>query len=372
MAEPIDNAVLAARMPVLARLAREFATDRPLAGRRVAAALNVTPEATALVRVLLAGAAEVLVVSSKPTTFDPAAAGAMGRLGARVLPGPDTAKEVLAFAPDLVVDNGSVAELWAAEPDPPAVVGGTVHSQHALGRVRRAGRLPFPLYTVTESAVKTAVETAHGTGQAALRGLLDAGVQVAGKRVLVVGFGVTGRAVADYLRGCHARVAVAEVAPVPLLQAVHLGFEVVGLTAGLATADVVVTVTDAEQVLDLDHLRLLPDGAVLGGIGHAATEIDRAGLAAAADRVDPVPGGQRYRLAGRHLTLLAGAGGNHVFAGINPPELMDLSLALHALCLARLASTGPPPAGLHPVPAEVDARVARTKLAVLGLAGVLP
>jgi adenosylhomocysteinase len=365
------------RMPVLAELTRRFAAAAPLARRRVAAAINITTEAVELVRVLLAGGARVLVVSSKATTFDPVAAGTMSNAGARVLsepvPGNDaTGEEILAFAPELLVDNGDLTALVLAEEGATAVLGGTVHSQNALGRVRRAVGVPFPLLAVTESALKTTIETAHGTGQAAARGLMDAGVPLAGSRVLLLGFGVTGRAVADYLRGCHARVMVSEVAPVPLLQAVYLGFEAVPLRAGLAVADVVVSVTDAQRALTLADLRLLRDGAVVGGIGHTRTEIDRCGLGEAATVADPVPGGVRYLLDGRRLTVLEGSGGNHVFAGINPPELMDLSFALHALCLAALAADRRLPPGLGPVPADVDADVARLKLGVLGLSGVLP
>ncbi|GLK99177.1 adenosylhomocysteinase [Dactylosporangium matsuzakiense] len=365
------------RMPVLTELGRRFAAAPPLARRRVAAALNITAEAVELVRVLLAGGAQVLVVSSKATTFDPAAAEAMTTAGARVLtepaPGNDAVgKEILAFAPELLLDNGDLTALVTAEDGPTAVLGGTVHSQHALSRVRRGAPVPYPLLAVTESALKTAVETAHGTGQAAARGLMNAGVQLAGSRVLLLGFGVTGRAVADYLRGCHARVMVSEVAPVPLLQAVYLGFEAVPLRAGLAAADVVVSVTDARQALALADLRLLRDGAVVGGIGHTRTEIDRAGLRAAATTVARVPGGVRYDLGDRRLTVLEGPGGNHVFAGINPPELMDISFALHALSLTTLATGRRLPPGVGPVPADVDAEVARLKLDVLGLSEVLP
>ncbi|MFH8983799.1 NAD(P)-dependent oxidoreductase [Streptomyces varsoviensis] len=378
-----------APMPVLASLARDFERRRPLAGRRVAAALNVTGEAARLVRVLRAGGAHVVVVSSKSTTFDPAAGREMAALGARVLDTPlqesdSGVREVLDFGPDLVVDNGELALLWSRTDGAPAVLGGTAHSQNAVKKVTAAGgALPFPLFSVASAALKSAVETAHGTGQAALLGVLDAGVQLAGKSVLVVGYGVTGRAVADYARGCHCRVEVAEVSPVAALRAVYAGHRLVPLDSALPAADVVITVTDARGVLPLERLRALKDGAVVGGIGHSPEEIDRAALATAATARTTAPGRVEYVLDGKRLTLLEGPGGNHVYAGINPPEMMDISLALHALCLTHLAERPGPasasasaaasaperdplPARLLPVPAEVEAEVARRKLAALG------
>ncbi|MEV0275876.1 NAD(P)-dependent oxidoreductase [Streptomyces sp. NPDC050610] len=365
-----------APMPVLRSLARDFGQRRPLAGSKVAAALNVTGEAAQLVRVLRAGGARVVVVSSKSTTFDPEAGREMAALGARVLDTPlqesdSGVREVLGFAPDLVVDNGELALLWSRTDGATPVLGGTAHSRNAVKKVTEAGgALPFPLFSVAASSLKSAVETAHGTGQAALLGVLDAGVQLAGKSVLVVGYGVTGRAVADYARGCHCRVEVAEVSPVAALRAVYEGHRLVPLDEALPAADVVITVTDARRVLSLERLRTLKDGAVLGGIGHCAEEIDRAALAMAATGRTAAPGRVDYVLDGKRLTLLEGPGGNHVYAGINPPEMMDISLALHALCLTHLAARPAPPDGLPPrllpVPAEVEAEVARRKLAALG------
>ncbi|KNB50847.1 NAD(P)-dependent oxidoreductase [Streptomyces caatingaensis] len=361
-------------MPVLSSLERDFGDRGPLAGRRVAAALNVTPEAGGLVRVLVAGGARVTVVSSKTTTFDAGAAKEMTELGAEVWAAPvqqsaATARAVLTAAPDLVLDNGEFARLWSRTPQPPPVTGGTAHSRNAVKNLGAlGGDLPFPLLSVFGSPLKAAVETAHGTGQAALRGLLDAGVLLAGKNVLVVGFGVTGRAVADYARGCHGRVAVAEVSPVAALRAVYEGHRLVPLDQGLPAADVVLTVTDSARVLTLERLRALKDGAVVGGIGHSREEIDRAALDGAATERRAGPGRITYLLDGKHLTLLEGPGHNHVFAGINPPEMMDVSLALHALCLAHLAGLGTTrlPRRLLPVPDAVDAEVARRKLTALG------
>jgi adenosylhomocysteinase len=362
-------------MPVLHSLAARFTARPPLVGRRVAALVNVTHEATTFVAALCAAGAQVVVVSSKDTTYDAGAAARMAADGARVWREPlhaggTSAAGIVGFAPEFAVDNGDLAGLWQRRPGAPPVHGATIHSQNALKRVSgSADPLPFPVFSVAESPLKTMVETAHGTGQAAARGLMDNGVQLAGKRVLILGYGVTGRAVADYVRGCHARVAVTEVAPVPALQAVFNGYELVDLETGLASADVVLTITDAEHALTLDHLGRLRDGCVVGGIGHATTEIDRDGLARKADAVRRAPGQVRYRIDGRWLTVLEGPGGNHVFAGINPPEMIDISFALHALCLVWLAQDVSMPKRLQPVPAEVEAEVARIKLGALGLSG---
>ena len=365
-----------ADMPVLALLTARFRTQRPLVGRRVAALVNVTAEAVAFVGALGAAGADLLIVSSKTTTYDARAAERMTERGARVLAEPvavagRAARELMGFAPELVLDNGDLTELYLRVHESP-VLGGTVHSHNALKRVSgSAAELPFPVLVVAQSPLKSAVETPYGTGQAAVRGVIDRGVQLAGKRVLVLGYGMAGRAVADFARGCHARVAVTETAPLAALQAVYHGYELVALADGLADADVVISVTDSDNALTLEHLSLLKDGAVVGGIGHSATEIDRAGLARVASEVLTEAGAVRYLIGGRWLSVLEGPGGNHVYAGINPPEMMDLSFALHALCLVWLAESPPLPRRLLPVPPEINAQVALAKLTSLGLAGAL-
>src|ERR687888_118551 len=344
----------ATRMPVLRALAAEFGRGRPLEGMRVAACLHVTTETANLCRVLVAGGAELALCGSNPlSTKDEVAAAIHHELGVPVyaLHGCDRAtfyrqvEGALSVRPTIVVDDG--ADLTA-----------TIHGRHPelLGEVVGATE-------VTSTGVLRARNMA---ADGALRNLL-----LAGKAFVVVGYGWCGRGVAQRARGMGARVVVVEVDPVRALEAVMDGHQVLTMAEAAAVGDVFVTVTGNRDAIRLEHLRAMRPGAVLANSGHFDLEIDVAGLRRAATAATEVrPGAVAYTLPdGKDLIVLAdGRLVGQSCAEASPAEVMDLTFSTMALAVEHLArdgaALGP---GVHAVPAHLDDRVARLKLAALGV-----
>jgi adenosylhomocysteinase len=212
----------------------------------------------------------------------------------------------------------------------------------------------------------------YGTGQSTLDGILRAtNLLLAGRTVVVIGYGPTGKGIALRARGAGAQVVVCEVDPVPALDARMEGFDVLPSLEAAERGDVFITVTGAPGVLGAQHFARMKDGAVLANAGHFDVEIDLAALRAAGGEPRAArPLVEQYELAdGRRLNLLASGRVVNLAAGEgHPAAVMDLSFALQALSVEHLARRGAELApGVHPVPAEIDREVARIKLASLGV-----
>jgi len=238
-----------------------------------------------------------------------------------------------------------------------------------LRRMAAEGALAFPVIAANDTAVKRMVDNTCGTGQSAIDGLLRAtNTLLAGKTVVVAGFGASGRGVAEYARGFGAQVIVTEVNPVKALDAALRGFRVLPMAQAAPLGEVFVTVTGSVDVIGAEHLA---DGAILANAGHFDAEIDVRALADLAVAISPGvrPHVDAYDLGdGRTLLLLAeGRVVNLVAAEGHPPEVMDLAFGLEALALAWLAgNTDKLPAGVHEVPAGIDAEAASLMLATTG------
>jgi adenosylhomocysteinase len=228
-----------------------------------------------------------------------------------------------------------------------------------------------------DTAVKRMVDNTCGTGQSAIDGILRAtNTLLAGKTVVVAGFGASGRGVAEYARGFGAHVIVTEIDPVRALDASLRGFRVLPMAQAAPLGEVFVTVTGSVDVINADHLAVMRDGAILANAGHFDVEIDVRALDGLAVAVHPDvrPHVDAYELAdGRALLLLAeGRVVNLVAAEGHPPEVMDLAFGIEALALAWLAGTvlghtgDKLPAGVHEVPPDIDAEAANLVLAATG------
>jgi adenosylhomocysteinase len=378
----------ASRMPVLSAVADELARTRPLAGHRIAACLHVTTETANLCRALVAGGAELALCASNPlSTKDDVAAAIHDELGAAVFAvhGADRdtfyrqVEGVLATRPTLVVDDGAdlTATIHTSRRDLLAgIAGGTEVTSTGVLRARnmaREGALAYPLLAVNDAATKHLFDNRYGTGQSTLDGILRAtNVLLAGKVLVVVGYGWCGRGLATRARGMGARVVVCEVDPLRALEAVMEGYQVLPVAEAARVGELFVTVTGNRDALTLEHLLAMPDGAIVANAGHFDLEIDVAGLRQAATAVTEVrPGAvahQRPGDAGRVVVLAEGRLVGQACAEAHPAEVMDLTFATQALAVERLA-TAPEalPAGVHPVPAAVSERVARHKLAAIGV-----
>jgi adenosylhomocysteinase len=378
-------------MPLLTALHSRFTAERPFDGLSVAACLHVTAETAVLIRALRAGGARVALAASNPlSTQDDIAAALRERdevaVFAKAGVDRDTYYEHIrqaldacgANGPHLVIDDGGdlVSTLHTERPRLLAGVrGGCEGTTTGVLRLRRMAAdatLAFPVIAASDTPVTRMVDNTHGTAQSVIDGLLRAsGVLLAGKTVVVAGFGACGSGIAESARALGARVVVTEVDPVRALDSVLRGFRVLPIAEAAPIGEVFITATGSTEVITAEHLAVLRDGAILANAGHFDVEIDVRALAgmAVAVETDVRPHADAYELPdGRRLLLLAeGRVVNLVAAGGHPPEVMDLAFGIEALALARLAvSAEPPPPGVHPVPADIDAEAARLVLAALG------
>ena len=377
-------------MPVLRLIAERFAAQRPLPGLTVAACLHVTAETAGLVNALRAGGARVFLAASNPLSTQDDVAAALAADGAATVyarAGLDRltydehihrALDAGGEGPDLVMDDGGdlVNTLHAERPELLAAVrGGCESTATGVIRLRRMaaeGALAFPMVAADATTTKRMFDNTCGTGQSVIDGVLRAtNILLAGRVVVVAGYGASGRGIADAARGLGAQVVVTEVDPVRALEAVLAGFRVLPMTDAAPSGEVLITATGSRDVIAAGHLPALRDGAILANAGHFDVEIDVRALTEAAVKVtrDVRPHTDEYLLAdGRRLLLLAeGRVVNLVAAEGNPPQVMDVAFAGQALALGWLAGCEAAlPPGVHAVPAEIDEQIARLTLESVG------
>src|SRR4051795_3023574 len=358
------------QMPVLRSIRERFAREQPLRGIPVGCSLHVTAETAALVRALIAGGADVAVCAPNPLSTQDDVAEALGEEGAGVHAryGDDPAAglaAVVASEPQLTMDDG--ADLVSALADR-SLIGATEETTTGLIRARGLD-LRFPLIALNEGRAKDLFDNRYGTGQSTLDGVLRAtNVLLAGRRVVVVGYGRCGRGVAARAAGAGAHVVVCEVDALAALEAVMDGYEVMPALAAAAVGDLFVTATGNRGALRAKHFERMPDGASLCHAGHFDVEIDKAGLIGERREVRPqveeirTPDGRRlYLLAQGRVVNLAAAEGH-------PAAVMDVIFACQALAAELLVrQRGALELGVQPLPEEIDREVARLKLDSLGI-----
>jgi adenosylhomocysteinase len=374
-------------MPVLGLIRAAFTTDQPFAGLTVAACLHVTAETAGLVQVVTAGGGRVHLAASNPlSTQDDIAAALASRPGVTVFArsGVDRSTyyehihRALDSAPALVIDDGCdlVNTLHAERPEVlGGVRGGCESTSTGVARLRRmaaAGTLAFPAVAADSSVTRRMFDNRYGTGQSVIDGIIRAtNVLLAGKSVVIAGYGSCGSGIAERARGHGAQVVVTEVDPVRALDAIMQGFRVLPMSAAALVGEIFITATGSRDVITAEHLSAMRDGAILANAGHFDVEVDVRSLADLAVEVHPAvrPHADEYVLgSGRRLILLAeGRVVNLVAAEGNPAAVMDLSFAAQALALAWLAGgeTGLA-TGVHDMPAAIDTQIARLTLASLG------
>ncbi len=371
-------------MPVLGLLRERFATEQPLAGLVLGACMHVTPETAALVRTLTAGGAQVHLAASNPlsTQDDVAAALASEGVGVHARHGVDRQeyvahlRAVLTAHPQIVLDDG--CDLLTLMHATPALRRGvhagieeTTTGVLRLLQMAADGALKVPVVAVNDTAVQRLVANRHGTGQSTLDAIVrSTGVLLAGTTVVVAGYGSCGAGIADRARGLGAHVVVTESDPGRALEAVLAGHRVLSMTAAAPEGDVFVTATGNRDVLRAEHFAVMKDGAVLANAGHFDVEVDVVALVDAAVEVQRRvrPHVDAYLLPdGRQLLLVAeGRLANLAAAEGHPASVMDVSFAVQALTVEWLSTRKLAP-GVHEVPPEIDAEVARTKLAAMGV-----
>src|SRR5881394_1322235 len=366
-------------MPVLRQVRERFAKEQPLKGIRLGACLHVTTETAVLMLTLKAGGAQVVLCASNPlSTQDDTAAALVKEYGIPVFAhkGEDNTRyyrhldAVLATRPQITMDDGAdlITQLHRDRRELlPDVIGGTEETTTGVVRLRameKEGVLAFPVIAVNDADTKHLFDNRYGTGQSTIDGILRAtNVLLAGKTVVVAGYGMCGRGVATRAKGMGAHVVVTEVEPMRALEAVMDGFSVMKMPDAVTVGDVFVTVTGNTSVIRKEHFARMKDGAILANSGHFNVEIDLDALAKLSQGRRVVrPFVEEFQLAGGRRVYVLGEGRliNLASAEGHPAAVMDMSFANQALSaefMAKKAKTLE--RKVYVVPREIDLEIAR-------------
>jgi adenosylhomocysteinase len=375
------------QMPVLRSIRARFASERPLEGITVAASLHVTTETANLVRTLIAGGAEVALCASNPlSTQDDVAAALVAHHGAEVYArrSEDTEtyyrhiEAVADRAPQITMDDGAdvISVIHGKRTDLiEGIIGGTEETTTGVIRLRALqaeGRLAFPVVAVNEAQTKHLFDNRYGTGQSTLDGILRAtNVLLAGRTVVVFGYGWCGKGVAMRAKGAGASVIVCEVDPIRALEARMDGFEVMRGVDAARSGDVFITATGGSDVIARPHFEAMKSGAIVCNAGHFDVEInipELEQLAVEWRTVRPLVEEYRFRDDRRIYVLAAGRVVNLASAEGHPAAVMDMSFANQALSVEYLVRHGGSlERGVHVVPGEIDREIARLKLASMDI-----
>jgi len=374
-------------MPVTRKIAEQFARTKPLAGQRIAACLHVTTETANLMLALKAAGAQLRLCASNPlSTQDDVAAHLVKHhrisvFAAHGVNNRDYYRHInaaLDFEPTITMDDGCdlVNTLHTGRRKLlPAVSGGTEETTTGVIRLRAMeadGALAYPIIAVNDALTKHLFDNRYGTGQSTLDGILRAtNLLIAGRTVVVAGYGWCGRGFANRARGMGAHVIVTEIDATKAIEAVMDGFSVMPMLAAAPLGDIFVTLTGDINVIDLHHMKKMKDGAIICNSGHFDVEINIRGLKRAAKRRREVRAGvMEYELgkSRRVRVLVDGRLVNLSAAEGHPAAVMDMSFANQALAVEYLArqSRGMQPR-VYAMPADLDERVARLKLKSLGI-----
>jgi adenosylhomocysteinase len=373
------------RMPALATYKCQLAQERLLAGVTVSGSLHLTPETAALARCLQAGGAEIVLSGSNPlSTRDEVCASLVQHDDVPVFAYHGEDREAYyqhleaaaSVHPDIVLDDGADLIAFLAQCGPSTAKVGIEQTTTGVQRLRSmeaGGALPFSVIALNDAPLKQEFDNPYGTGQNTIDGLLRAtNILIAGKTVVVAGYGWAGRGIATRLRGCGAHVIVTEVSPVRALHAYYDGFRLMAMSEALEIGDVFVTATGCRDIITETDFARLKNGAILANSGHFDVEIDVAGLdRIAVERAEIRPHLTEYTLpTGKRIYLLAqGRLVGQSAAEASPADIMDLTFTLMAVTVVWAAqehSSFPKKRVLLP-PADFTERVASMKLAALGL-----
>ena len=370
---------------LLRTLEEEFSQTKPFAGKKVALSVHLEAKTAYLCKVLAAGGAEMYVTGSNPLSTQDDVAAALVKAGLNVFAWYNATEEeynshirkVLEIGPNIIIDDGGdLVHMMHTEFKDliPNVIGGCEETTTGIIRLEamnKKGELRFPMVRVNNADCKHLFDNRYGTGQSVWDGInRTTNLIVAGKNVVVAGYGWCGKGVAMRAKGLGAKVIVTEVNPIRAIEAVMDGFEVMPMNAAARIGDFFVTVTGCDKVIDADDFAVMKDGAILTNAGHFDCEVDMAGLRKMAVESKQMRNNiMGYKLAtgqwlcviaeGRLVNLAAGDG--------HPAEIMDMSFAIQALSAKYLVEhQGQMDSMLIDVPTDVDMDVASRKLAFLG------
>jgi adenosylhomocysteinase len=363
----------AREMPVLKLIRERFAREKPLKGIRVAGCLHITSETGNLALTLQAG-----------TQDDVAAALVEFGIPTNAIKGEDDRTyykhitTALEHRPQMTIDDGAdlVTQLHTRRPDLiQDIIGGTEETTTGVIRLRsmeKDGALKYPIIAVNDAMTKHLFDNRYGTGQSTLDGITRAtNILLAGKKVVIAGYGWCGRGAAMRAKGMGSQIIVTEIDPLKALEAVMDGYQVMPMAEAARIGDIFITVTGDINVIDKDHFALMKDGAVVANSGHFNVEINLKVLAEmAVSRRNFRTYVEEYTLeGGKHIYVLGeGRLINLAAAEGHPASVMDMSFANQSLCLEYLVKNqGTVKTRVYPVPEEIDKEIARLKLKSMGV-----
>ena len=374
-------------MPVLRQIKERFAKEKPLRGVRLSCCLHITTETANLAITLKAGGAESVFCASNPlSTQDDVAAALVKHYGISTyaIKGEDNKtyykhiQAAIAHHPHITMDDG--ADLVSTLQKGPAefidgVIGGSEETTTGVIRLRameKDGVLPYPIISVNDALTKHFFDNRYGTGQSTLDGILRAtNLLLAGKRIVIAGYGWCGRGVASRAKGMGAIVIVTEVDPLKAIEAAMDGFDVMAMDEAAAVGDLFITLTGNTSVLRTEHFRKMKDGAILCNSGHFNVEIDIEELAKIAkSKRELRPFVDEYTLTNNRRICILGEGRliNLASAEGHPASVMDMSFANQALAAEYLVKHSKELDNkVYPVPEDIDKEIARLKLRSMGI-----
>lgn len=373
-------------MPVMSMLRQQLEKEKPLQGLRIAMCLHLEAKTAFLAQTLQAGGGEIVVCGSNPlSTQDDVVAAlvdsgitAFAHHGCSMEEYDQAVEMLLDCEPDALIDDGGdvVGTMHKHRPEQAkTIIGGCEETTTGILRLKamdEEGILLFPMVAVNDAYMKYLFDNRYGTGQSVWDGIMrTTNLVVAGKNVVVVGYGWCGKGVALRAKGMGARVIITEINPIKANEAWMDGFEVMPMAEAARVGDVFITVTGNLEVIREEHFALMKDNALLANAGHFDVEISKPGLSRLATSCRVVknnieeylmPDGRRLHLLaeGRLVNLAAGDG--------HPAEVMDLSFSLQALSLLHVIKNRSQLGNhVYNVPAEIDEQVARMRLKAIGV-----
>lgn len=374
-------------MPVLKQIRDRFEKEKPFAGLRLVACAHVTTETAHLAIALKAGGADAVLIASNPlSTQDDVAACLVTdyEIPVFAMKGEDAetysrhVQIALDHRPNIIIDDGSdvVAELVQHRQDQiKDLIGTTEETTTGIVRLRAMladGVLTFPAMNVNDADTKHFFDNRYGTGQSTLDGIIRAtNILLAGKTIVVAGYGWCGKGTALRARGLGANVIVTEIDPIKAIEAVMDGFRVLPMSEAASQGDLFITVTGNKHVVRGEHFDVMKDGAIVCNSGHFDIELDLKYLASQAKEIKTVrPFTEQYILNSGKSVIVLGEGRlvNLAAAEGHPSAVMDMSFANQALAVEYLVKNkGTLAPGLYSIPTEVDQEIARLKLQALGI-----
>jgi adenosylhomocysteinase len=377
----------AQEMPVLSLIRKRFEKEKPLAGVKLSGCLHITTETANLAQTLTAGGADLVLCASNPlSTQDDVAASLVvnEEIPVFAIRGVDNETYyqhihgALEHGPQVTMDDGAdlVSTLHKERTDLIGdVIGGTEETTTGVIRLRamaRDGVLRYPIIAVNDALTKHFFDNRYGTGQSTIDGVVRAtNILLAGKTLVVAGYGWCGRGIAMRAKGMGANVVVTEVDALKALEAVMDGFRVMPMVDAAPIGDFLITATGDINVIDRHHFEVMKDGAILANSGHFNVEINIPALEEMAVEVrQPRPGVDQYFMPdGRRLSVLGeGRLVNLAMAEGHPASVMDMSFANQALGIEYLVTEASELENrVYPVPEDLDREIARLKLAAMGL-----